>query len=48
MTPEYVITTSDYAVAAEYAKTLDLELGTWKWIRDNFKDPICYKRYRKE
>lgn len=45
MTPEYIIMTSDYQAAADYAKELGFELGTWQWIRDRFKDPIAYKRY---
>ena len=48
MTPEYIILTSDYIVAAEKAKELDLALGTWHWIRDRFKDPVVYKRYKDE
>jgi hypothetical protein len=45
MTPEYIIMTSDYQIAAEYASTLGLEFSQWQWIRDRFKDPIAYKRY---
>ena len=44
MTPEYIIMTSDYQVAADLAKKLGLEFAEWKWIRDRFKDPICYKK----
>ena len=44
MTPEYIIMTSDYQIAADLAKELGLEFAEWKWIRDRFKDPIAYKR----
>jgi len=47
MTPEYIIMTSDYETASNYAKELNLELHQWKWIRDRFKDPIAYKRHIK-
>lgn len=46
MTPEYIIMTSDYQIGAEYAKELGLEIHQWHWIRDRFKEPIAYKRYK--
>ena len=45
MTPEFIIMTSDYQTAADYAKELKLDIHQWHWIRDRFKEPICYKRY---
>ena len=41
---EYIILTSDYAIAAETAKELGLEIGQWNWIRDRFKEPLVYKK----
>ena len=41
---DYIILTSDFAVAAEKAKELGLEIGQWNWIRDRFKDPLVYKK----
>lgn len=41
---EYIILTSDYAIAAETAKEIGIEIGQWKWIRDRFKDPLVYKK----
>lgn len=41
---EYIILTSDYAIAAETAKELGLEFGQWNWIRDRFKEPLIYKK----
>ena len=46
MTPEYIIMTSDYQTGAEYAKELGLDIHEWHWIRDRFKEPIAYKRWR--
>jgi len=46
MTPEYIIMTSDYQTAADLATDMELGFGDWKWIRDRFKDPIAYKRYK--
>ena len=48
MIPEYIIMTSDYQLAAEYAAKLDLEIGQWKWIRDRFREPLGYKRIKNE
>ena len=47
MTPEFIIMTSDYQTAADYAKELKLDIHQWHWIRDRFKEPIAYKRYNK-
>ena len=33
-------------LAAEYAKELGLDIHQWHWIKDRFKDPVCYQRYR--
>lgn len=45
MTPEYIIMTSDYQTAADYAVELGITFGQWQWIRDRFKDPVAYKRF---
>ena len=45
MNAQYLILTSDYQMAADYAKEIGLEFGDWNWIRDRFKEPIAYKRY---
>lgn len=39
--------TSDYQTAADLATDMGLGFAEWKWIRDRFKDPICYKRFNK-
>ena len=44
MIPEYIIFSSQYQVAADYAKELGLEVGQWKWIRDKFNEPLGYKK----
>lgn len=46
MTPEYIIMTSSFQTGADYAKELGLDINEWQWIRDRFKDPVAYKRYR--
>lgn len=44
---DYIILSSDYQTAADYAKELGLEFHQWHWIRDRFKDPLAYKKYEK-
>lgn len=43
---EFIIMSSDYQTAADYAKELGLDFSQWQWIRDRFKDPAAYRRYQ--
>lgn len=48
MDPEYIIMSSDYGLAAQQAKDLDIDIHQWRWIRDKFKEPIIYKLYKED
>lgn len=48
MTAKYIILTSDWQAAGDYATECGLKFNEWQWIRDRFKDPIIYQLINKE
>ena len=46
MNAKYLILTSDYQVAVDYANKNGIDITQWRWIRDKFKDPAIYREVK--